>query len=387
MALVATAAAAVLFSPLWFAQRRRNRANLLPRYQDIIEALLAGELSRAREAYKEIVRSDTEDVASFLRLARIFRQSGDVERSLAVHRSLLARDLRDRRLKRAATEGMLTDLLLLRRFHEAHRVGQKLESFDRRNPHARRAAFYDALQRGDWGIALEEHAALKRASGDRADPESFQVRTHVAELWAAAGELREARRVLEEARKANPRFVPAGLLLGDLWEREGAHAEAAAVWTDLLRERPEAATHILPRLERAYFALGRFGELAPLYQSLVAQEPARVPVLRLALAQMALRKGAAAEALQALDGAAPDGRSDDLRSVCWRCYYLLEAGRADEAQTLLKQIVEDALARPDSPVCPHCGSSVAAHAARCANCLGWLPDPIMRRPAMHRKPV
>lgn len=384
IALVVAAAIAVIFFPLLFAARRRGDTALLARYQEIIEALLTGEVGRAREQFKEIVRADTEDVAGFLRLARIFRQSGDVERSLAVHRSLLARDLRNRRLRLAAWEGLITDLLLLHRFQEAQVAGEQLEALDRRNPYARRAAFYYALEREEWTAAFEALAALKRSGTVRGDPEPFQVRTFVAGRLSEAGDLREARRLLDEARKANPRFVPAALLLGDLWSREGNHAEAAAVWTELLRDRPEAAPHVIPRLERAYFETGRFSDLAQLYEELAAQVGARVPILRLALARIALRKGDAQSALRAVetDGAS---RTGDIQTICWRCYYLLEVGETAAAQALLKETIEAAIAEPESPICLHCGSAVPANAARCASCLGWLPDPVVRRgPGAHR---
>jgi len=377
IAILAVLVAVVLLLPFW-GRRRRVLTSMLTRYQTIAEALLDGDLARAREALKAIIREDTDDVGAYLRLARVFRKEGELERAVALRRSLIARDLKDKSVRREVLEGLITDLILLRRFMEARAVAETLKSLDRRNPLIARAEFYASLEQEDWGAALKALRPMKRAGADAGEPEPFQLRTYVAERKSAAGQVREARKLLEEALKANPRFAPALLLLGGLWSREGDHEKAAQVWTRLLRERPETAPHVVGKLEKAYFEMGRFGDLARLYEDLVAEEGGTVPVLRLAWARMALRKGDVAEGLRLIEEL-PEQPSGEARELCWRLYFLLESGQVDAARGLLKDVVETVLNRPPDPPCIHCGRPVEPHLVRCPHCLGWLPDPFVRR--------
>jgi len=387
VAVIVVLVAAVLFLPHWGGRRRAAPVSLLSRYQTIVEALLEGDTARAREEFKEIIRADTEDVPAYLRLARFLRREGDLERAVAVQRSLVARRMRDVRIRRQVFEGLITDLLLLRRFADARAVAETLRTFDRRNPHVVRAELYDALHRDEWEAALKAVATLKRSGASRADPEPFQLRTYMAERLAAAGDPREARKLLEEALKVSPQFAPALFLLGELWAREGEPEKSAEIWVRLLRERPEVAGHVIDRLEKSYFEMGRFGELTPLYAELAAAGGARAPLLKLAQARMALRTGDIDEALRVTEDLSAPG-SGDAQAICWRTHVLLEAGRAPAAGALLKDVVEAAVQRPPGLLCVHCGAPVEPHTVRCAQCLGWLPDPFMRRGGAphHRQP-
>ncbi|MBD3235631.1 MAG: tetratricopeptide repeat protein [Candidatus Eisenbacteria bacterium] len=374
--LAAVVVVALLLSPFWFGRRRRGSASLLNRYQQTTEALIDGRLADARETLKEIVRTDTEDVAAYLRLARLFRQEGDLERAVALRRSLTARELKDRALRAELLGGLVVDLLLLRRFEEARAVGATLRRVDRRHVQIARAEFYAALHREDWNAALR--LATSVAGVQAGDPEPFQLRTYIAERRAAAGEYREARRLLADALKANPDYAPARLLLGDLAHGSGEAERASQVWADLLRRRPESASHVIPRLEKAYFELGRFGELSRLYEELAAEGGPRAARLRLALARMASRRGEAGEALRLIEEI-PSGGVPEEELFCWRLYFLLDAGRTAEVQAALGDRIEGAVQSPPDPRCSHCGSPVAPTAARCAHCGGWLPDPFVRR--------
>lgn len=385
--ILAVVVVAILLSPLWFGRRRRGLTSMLTRYQEITEALLEQKLPQARETLKEIVRADTEDVAAYLRLARVFRREGDLERAVALRRSLTARELKDRKLRVELLEGLVVDLLMLRRYGEARAVAATLRGVDRRNAQIARAEFHAALHREDWATALKTVAAISRAGADRGDPEPFQLRTYIAQRRAEAGEVREARRLLEDALKANPQYAPAQLLLGDLWMDAGEAERAAEVWAGLLRQRPESAAQVIPRIEKAYFEMGRFGELGRLYGELVAEAGPRAGALRLALARMALRKGEAAEALRIVEELSP-GESTGDAVFCWRLFFLLESGGTQQAQAALKERIEGEVNVPPDPTCLHCGASVAATVARCPQCLGWLPDPFIRRAsgAPHRSP-
>ncbi|MCK4304377.1 MAG: tetratricopeptide repeat protein, partial [Candidatus Eisenbacteria sp.] len=234
----------VLLLPIWTSRGKRKMSDSLARYQAIAEALLDSDLPRAREALKSLIRTNTEDIAAYLRLARILRKEGDLERSVALYRSLKARDIHERSLRQQVLAGLVEDLFLLGRYDEARAEVDGLKQLDKKNPLIWQVEVYEALAREDWGRAVKATDSLSRTGRGYTGPTQAQIRTYIAAKRAAAGEVRDARKLLEEALKDEPDYGAALDLLGDLWSRQDEHEKAAGVWKRLLRARPEAAPHV-----------------------------------------------------------------------------------------------------------------------------------------------
>lgn len=375
--LLVLLAAAVVALPVW-RTRRRKAVGLLTRYQTIAGALLDEDWKRAGDELKEIIRADTEDLGAYLRLARLLQRQGDRERAILVRRSLLARDLRDREAKIEIHGGLLEDLLRLKRFEEAARVAEELRHLERRSARLARAELEIALELEQPEEAQRALDRLRRTDEDAYRREAPRARTALASLALKRGDRREAERLLHEALKVDGDWLAALLLLGDHWCEAGEHERAVELWTDYVRRSPEGAGHLVNRLERAFFELGRFGDLERFYESLLAEGRPAAP-LRLALARMALRKGDAARAL---------GWIEDLLQLepahaaaqTWRLYLLGEAGRAEEARKRLRQAVDATLAGAEEATCPECAQANPLTALRCPACRAWLSDPVSGRP-------
>jgi lipopolysaccharide biosynthesis regulator YciM len=377
--LLALLAAAVVLLPFW-RTRQRKAVSLLARYQTISDALLSADLTRAREELKEIIRADTEDVGAYLRLTRIFQREGDYERAVAVRRGLLARNIRDREAKVEIHAGLLEDLLRLKRFEEASRVAEDLRHLDRRSASVARAQIEIALEQEDSEAGLRALDRLRRTDEEEFRREAPRVRTAAAWMRMQQGERKEARKLLEEALKVADGYTPAALLLGDLWCEEGEHERAVQLWTDFVRRRPEAAAGMVNRLERAFFELGRFGDLERFYEDVVAADGGAVAGLRLALARMALRKGRAEQALSIVEDLLSHA-PEHAEARAWHLFLLGESGRGAQARQLLRKEIDAATARAEEARCPQCGAANPLPALRCAACAAWMPDPAGGGPA------
>lgn len=375
--------AGVLLLPLLSRRRRRDLAARLARYQAITEALLADDLDEARARLKEVIRADTDDAGAYLKLARILRRQGELERAVAVRRSLMARDIKDRAFRRELLSGLVEDLIALERYPEAQPIGDELRRIDRQHPVLWRLEMHQALERQDWDAALRALDMLRRLGAMPQPQEGARLRAWVARARAGAGDLREARKVLEEAIRHDPDYTPAWLLLGDLWVREGEHARAVEVWTRLLKRQPAASLFLVDRLEKAYFELGHFGDLERLYEGFLASNGGHTGPLRLALARIALRKGDPDRGLALIDDLLQQEPSNRA-ARSWRMFLLEETGRSDELRQALREAAVVAIARPEGPACARCGKSVDAVAVRCPGCNAWLPDPV---PAAAAKPA
>jgi len=384
--ILALLVAGVLLLPLLSRRQHRGLTSRLARYQAITEALLADDLEEARARLKEVIRADTDDVGAYLKLARILRRQGELERAVAVRRSLLARAIKDRAFKRELLAGLVEDLISLQRYGEARPIAEALRRVDRHHPILWRLEMHEALEREDWDGAIKALDMLRRLGG-LADPqEAARLRAWVARARAGEGNLREARKILEEAIRHDPGYGPAWLLLGDLWVREGEHDRATEIWTRFLKRTPSASLHLVDRLEKAYFELGHFGDLERLYEDFLAQNGDQGNPLRLALARIALRKGDPDRGL----GLVEDLLQQDPQNRAahwWRLFLLEAAGRQEELRQALREAAVASIARPEGLRCPQCGKPVDAVAIRCPECQQWLPDPFATSAPSGKRPA
>jgi lipopolysaccharide biosynthesis regulator YciM len=368
--------AVVLIAPMWGGQKRKVLTGKLAHYEAISDLLVDGELGRAREALKEIIRQDTEDVAAYLRLARILRREGDLERSVSIYRSLLARDPSDRSLRLQILRGLVEDLFLLGFFGEARTAAEQLRQLDRRHPLIARVELQEALERQDWNAALKAIETLARGDESGGGPRPAQVRVEIAARRAEGGQIAGARRVVEDVLREDPDYGPALLLLGDLHARESDYQKAAEVWRRLLQARPTAALFVVNRLEKAYFEMGRFGDLSDLYRDLVRAEGDSSGPLELARARMALRRGEPEEALRIVEELL-DRDPGDLPGQYWRLYLMLHTGRTADAEAQLKELVDESVDGMGRFACPRCSAPAEPQEVRCKRCRAWLPDPFL----------
>ncbi|MCK4412746.1 MAG: tetratricopeptide repeat protein [Candidatus Eisenbacteria sp.] len=373
IALLGLVLGTILLLPFFGARGRRGLKSMLTRYQTITDALLAGDLARAGRELTEIIRGDTDDIGAYLKLARILRRQGELERAVAVHRSLTARQIGDRSLRCEVLHGLIGDLIELHRVDEARPWAEELRRLERRDPLLSRVEAHLALEAGDWDAARRALAVLRRGGGRSGMGEAARVGTYMAELQAAAGDLPGARKTLEGVLGAAPGFTPAALRLGDLWQQEENFERGAGIWTDQLRRQPQAAPALVPRLEKAYFELGRFGDLERVFEEVIAAAGSEAIAVRLALVRIAVRKGDAERALEMVEELQQQ-HPDDYEAQRWQLYLMLETGQGEEARRMLKASLEDARGAAEQRRCPGCGQELEAAAVRCPACRRWL-DP------------
>ncbi len=375
--LILAAAVVGLIVILWLifawvrVQRRRVAPPQAP-YTMALSALIGGDPREALRRLKEAVQLDSENLDAYIRLGDLLRESGEVQKALAVHRDLTVRPRIEDADRARILESLTRDYLAAGRYEEAGQSAERLRHIERGNRFAHRALQQVAEALKDWPRAIQ--VAEERVKVEGRDKASLaRYRGYVGSQELAAGNPKEARQHFEEALKLDPDCLLAYLYLGDMEHAEGRTEKAVEHWRTLALKNPERAGLVFDRLERAFFEMGHFGDVVSFYQELLHRAPreASVPPL-LALAEIHRRKGDLAEAETFIHEAL---EVDPDHPRAHRHLVKLALDRRDP-QTALSRLdrllasLQDAEGPGD---CRHCGRALAAPAWRCPHCQALDP--------------
>jgi lipopolysaccharide biosynthesis regulator YciM len=339
-------------------------------YQRALNALLSGDQEEALSELTEAVREDSDNVEAYIHLGNLFRERGEPDRALSVHRELTVRAGQTAGQMKAVREGLVLDLIALGRASEAVSEARSLREIDRRNGSALRLLerAYEAAE--DWEHAFEARAERHRLSGERNSDVLALYRAAIGETLIRAEKLSEAKHHLKEALRLK-RNLPAALLrLGDLYYREGRTERALVLWRGLADTHPDLAHLVLGRLEVAYFEKGRMSEMGRAYEEILARNPRDARTL-IALARMHVKKGELSEAQRMLNEALevdPHSLAArlELSNVLRRRGDLTRA--LDEMESLLRGMGDS-----DAWTCRRCRAASDEYWVRCPACGAWAP--------------
>lgn len=366
--------------PWWMARRKEPVAwNPANSYLDAIDALMRGDRRVAILALRDLARNDAENLGAYLRLGDLVRRMGHHERAYRIHADLLARRIGDADEQRRLYESLLEDLDLLGRHDEARPKAEALLAIDRRNPTALRSLVRYHERRGDWEKALELLDEWDSACPGKTRPTPAQMRIHMARLHLDAGRLREAGKLLDEAQKLSPDGVIAHVFRGDLLASQGEVQKAIEEWMLYVREHGYRSDQVFARLEKAYFEMGRFGDLIQVYEGLAGGKSGNLHAA-VALAEMHRRRGRTEDAVRQLESVVeqqPDNRGARRQLVGG----LLQIGRTEQALRELDLLLAQPAAPETGNACPVCGATAPDSWVRCDRCDSWqepargLPPP------------
>lgn len=252
------------------------------------------------------------------------------------------------------------------------------------------ATLFDLQARaGLWREAQETLAEAERKGvfgADEARRKKAVVLYERAAQAEAAGERKDAARLLRDAGKADPSFAAAAARLAGLLDAEGKTKKAAGVIEDAWRFNPS------PDLAKAYMAL--FAGEAPLQRVRQAEKLAAThaahPESHLVVAEAALEAelwGQARNHLLTVAERRPTAR-------VYRMLATVEEREGGDAEAVRGWLAKAAEAKPE-PVwlCRQCGTPAAAWSTACPACQGIdtiaLADPVAppaNLPSLHTEP-
>jgi lipopolysaccharide biosynthesis regulator YciM len=258
-----------------------------------------------------------------------------------------------------------------RRTDEAAALYRKVLERDRGHLVALRALRDLGIAAGRWteALATQERVVLAAPAADRVAESEWLAVIHyeIGREHMVASRVEAALAHFRQAVRADRRFVPAAVALGDAQEAAGDHREAVRTW-----ERAAEVTPSLPllgRLERVYRNEGRPSRMIALYRTAAERAPDDL-ALGAALGRVYFE-------LEMLDEAADqfeklEVRSPDLPAVHAFLGAVFERrGELREAFEEYRRALRLAQAFSWPHRCSACGAMAPTWQDRCPSCRRW----------------
>jgi lipopolysaccharide biosynthesis regulator YciM len=231
-------------------------------------------------------------------------------------------------------------------------------------------------QEKEWQKAIEVARALERETGQSWQKEIAEFHCEMAAVEATHSRPDEARRLLEEALKANRKCVRASILLGDLDAAAGRHREAIEHWQRVEAQQPAFLALVAHRLLKSFQAIGDTATGLTLLRGYLAAHPS------LDLLDVAFQS--------TLDAEGPEAAYRLVRDELRRTPTLLGLDKLLEAQSLaapaerrhdlelVRNLVQGQTRRLARYRCENCGFRARQFYWQCPACMSWETYPPRR---------
>jgi lipopolysaccharide biosynthesis regulator YciM len=374
LAVLVAAAGGTLAGRAWAASRTRVtregrpafRAS--PHYTQGLHYLANGQLDPAIHELAKVLRDHPEAVEVQQVMSHLYREVGQVERAIEMHRSILARTDLSRAERAHALASLGTDYRKAGFLDRAAQAYAEALDVDPRNLHALEGQQKLFEEQRQWRDAYEAQTRLARLRKSDDGLVLAFLQTEMGEEAARAGRWEEAEATFRAALSLDRRVFPAYLALASLWAKRDPR-RTASILESAIAAAPERAYLAFDPLQAAYAASGETSRFVALCERLIAQAP-REWRARLALARHVRGEGRPGEALGLLLRALEANPHVLLVHLeIWRTLRALGQLGPDEQRYVVT--VEESALYVDPHICTACRYRADDMLWRCPHCHEW----------------
>jgi len=333
--------------------------------------LVSNETDRALQAFSHVAESDPEAVDVFVVLGNLYREKGQTERAINIHRDLLSRPIL---LPRERALVLFCLALDFKAAGFVDRAAAMLQEVLELEPSHREALsnlekLYEGMR--DWSRAYNTARQLQDLSGSTDERVLAFLRNQMGEDAMRDGDHRAAQQHFDGALAHDRRCVPAALNLGNLFLQQRKFKRARAVFEEVIDRDPRRLGLLWRRLKSIYASLGEPDRLEDLCRRRLDAEPddwrARVVLGELAEEQDDLDEAAelTTEAIR------HNPHSFALHHRLLGIHDRMEADPKRMREYL--DLCEEAMILTDRYVCLRCHYRASELLWRCPSCQEWDP--------------
>ena len=328
--------------------------------------LITDQHDKAIEAFTEAVQANAESLELHFALGSLFRRSGEVDRAINLHLSLLDRKELPAPQREAIKAELAQDYLKAGLFDRAEELFSSLDQSRYQQP-ALRALLEIYVREREWHRAVKVATELERISGIPFRKEIAQYYCEMAVKSILDQDLHTARHELEMALDANKNCVRANIMLGEMEANNKAHKIAIGFWKRIEFQNPAFLGIVAHKLLNSYRELGQLEEGVNLLKQYA--QTYKLPSLMAVVFEITLtEEGADSAAKMAIDELE---RKPSLQTLD----QLLKArglqAKPNTDNGLMQQTVRYAIGNRSAYCCEQCGFKARNFHWQCPACNAW----------------
>ncbi|MES2498987.1 MAG: lipopolysaccharide assembly protein LapB [Pseudomonadota bacterium] len=339
--------------------------------------LISDQHDKAVEAFSEAVLANTDSLELHFALGSLFRRTGETDRAINLHVSLLDKKELTEPQKNAVKAELAQDYLKAGLFDRAEELYKGLEDQRYRQP-ALRALLEIYVREREWAQAITTATELERLSGVPFRIEIAQYYCELAINFIILQNAEAAQSQLALALDANKNCIRANVLLGDIETSAGNHQMAISYWKRIEFQQPEYLGLVASKMLKSYRALdlvdtvntgnNHLKDGLALLNTYI--ETYKLPSLMSVLYQATLAEEGA-------DKAAKLARNELIRqpSLTTLDQLLQARAMADDVNNqdvqLMQQTVRNAISNRATYHCNQCGFRAKQYHWQCPACNAW----------------
>ena len=216
-------------------------SNLLKSYFKGLSYVLANETDKAVAEFVKVASVNTTTAEIYLALGQLFRNSGELERAIRVHRDILLRPNLPEEIRRQTFFEIGLDYKRAGFLDRALRTFEEILDREPGNQAARRELLSLYISLREWEKALELYLSLpaKRPDSVREKNIIAHLHTEVAKVAEAAGDRRKALKFFRQALDEDDSCIDAWLHYGDFLLAEKKLDQTLKAWDRAFTLNPD----------------------------------------------------------------------------------------------------------------------------------------------------
>ncbi len=328
--------------------------------------LITDQHDKAIEAFTEAVQANAESLELHFALGSLFRRSGEVDRAINLHLSLLDRKELPALQREAIKAELAQDYLKAGLFDRAEELFSGLDQSRYQQP-ALRALLEIYVREREWHRAVKVATELERISGIPFRKEIAQYYCEMAVKSILDQDLHTARHELEMALDSNKNCVRANIMLGEMEANNKAHKVAIGFWKRIEFQNPAFLGIVAHKLLNSYREIGELEEGVNLLKQYA--QTYKLPSLMAVVFEITLtEEGADSAAKMAIDELERKPSLQTLDQLL-KARGLQATPNTDNG--LIQQTVRYAIGNRSAYCCEQCGFKARNFHWQCPACNAW----------------